>query len=264
MDAFWSRKGILEVVDDLESLAMDFKGNLSGQDLVQDRRFGLAVYPGAFLGNDAVSVLVDLVQDLAEETPGYEEHKVTRAEALVVGRKMSERFQLFESAFVLKSMDHELNDNRFQFYKFKHNLPCDVVNTKHGMKASDYVIMLKSHVSVEDRTYRLRTYPRCFVGSQAVDVMMKERMAISRKDAVKLILKLNKKFSCFQHVCDEEITFDDAHYFYRFKWDQELLNDGKHGTKISAMNCAIDALTGNEDDTTAFQLTSESLSFERS
>lgn len=250
---------ILGVIDCLESFAMDFRAQLNDQGLIQNRRFGLATYPDAFLGNEAVSVLVELLQDLVEETPGYEDHVVAREEALVVGQKIAERFQLFESAFVLKSMDHELSDDAFQFYKIKHNLPADVANSTNGMMLADYVKVIKRDVAVADRAYRLRMYRSCFVGSEAVDLMMKKCLCVSREEAVKLIRKLNKRFSCFKHVCDSKRNFEDGLYYYRFKWDQEKLDrvgDGQTN-KVSAINCAIDALTGNEDPTTEFKLTSE-------
>ena len=253
----YSYSDILGVVDDLESLAMDFRAQLSDQGLIQNRRFGLATYPDAFLGSEAVSVLVELLQDLVEETPGYEDHVVAREEALIVGQKIAETFQLFESAFVLKSMDHELCDDAFQFYKIKHNLPADVANSTSGMMLADYVKVMKREAAVADRVYRLRLYRCCFVGSEAVDLMMKNRLCVSREDAVKLIRKVNKQFSCFKHVCDSRRNFEDGLFYYRFKWDQEKLDSGSQTSKVSAMNCAIDALTGNEDPTTEFKLSSE-------
>lgn len=249
---------ILSVVDDLESLALDFRAMLSEQGLIHNRRFGLATYPDAFKGSEAVSILVELLQEILEETAGYEDHIVAREEALIVGQKIAKRYQLFDSAFVLKSMDHELCDDPFQFYKMKHNLPADVANTTNGMMLADYVKVMKRYMSVEDRVYRLKKYRSCFVGSEAVDMFMKQRLVVSREDAIKLIRKLNKRFSCFKHVCDKNRDFEDGLYYYRFKWDQESLDRGDvQSTKVSAINCAIDALTGNEDPTTEFKLTSE-------
>ena len=243
---------IMESVDDFESLAMDFRAQLSDRGLIRTRRIGLATYPHCFVGSDAV----ELLQELLEEETEHEK-KVGREEALLVGQKIAENFQLFESAFVLRSMDHELSDDT-KFFKIKHNLPADVANTTNGMMLADYVKAMKRCVSVQDRMYRLKKYRSCFVGSEAVDTMMEQRMCVSREDAKNLIKKLNKRYACFKHVCDKNRHFEDGYYFYRFKWDQEALDrDEGQGTKVDAISCAVETLTGNEKFSTELKLTSE-------
>lgn len=250
---------IADLVDDLESLAMDFQAAMYNKKLVKDQRFGLVTYPEAFVGRDAVNVLLECLQELNEEMSGEDDSSISRDHALLVGRAIAEKFQLFESAFVLKSMDHPLCDDRFQFYKWKNNLPSDVAQTTYGMELKDMVKIIKKHVPIKDRFFRLRTYPRCFVGSEAVDVLLKQKCVVSRKDAVKLIRKMKKEFHCFYTiVSDKGESFDDgSHCYYRFKMDEQIMKH-RNGAKDLAFHCVIDALTDNEGLTTEFNLTSQS------
>jgi hypothetical protein len=242
---------MIDLVDDLESLAIDFQEALYDRDLIQDRMFGLIKYPNVFLGKDAVDVLVELLQEYNEGCLGTRDSTVARDGALEVGRAIAVEYELFESAFVMKNLDHELNDGK-QFYKLKNNLPCEVANTTRNMSTLDKLRVMRKYVTIQDRMYRLRTYPRCFVGSEAVDVLMKKKIAISRQKAVKLVNKMNHEFHCFDHVADKGKKFEDGNSFYRFLPDEELMKE--HGAKVKALNSIFDALTGNEGMTTEFDL----------
>lgn len=72
-------------------------------------------------------------------------------------------------------------------------------------------------VAIEDRRYRLNLYPRCFVGSEAVDWLERSE-GLSRKEAVRLGCRMVER-GLFHHVLDEH-TFADANYFYRFRADE--------------------------------------------
>jgi len=79
------------------------------------------------------------------------------------------------------------------------------------------VPLIKDPVSgfeVKDRVYRLKTYKQCFVGSEAVDWMMKNLRCASRADAV-IIGRFLHSANVFRHVADEH-TFEDGFFFYRF------------------------------------------------
>eukprot|EP00934_Nitzschia_sp_Nitz4_P007322 Nitzschia sp. Nitz4//scaffold80_size88189//6217//7233//NITZ4_005078-RA/size88189-exonerate_est2genome-gene-0.36-mRNA-1//1//CDS//3329558603//7312//frame0 len=72
-------------------------------------------------------------------------------------------------------------------------------------------------VEVKSRRYRLRTYKRCFVGSEAVDFMVMSGWANTRAEAVQLGRNLQKDFNLFEHVVDPHIhKFEDKYLFYRF------------------------------------------------
>ncbi|CAB9504977.1 DEP domain-containing mTOR-interacting protein [Seminavis robusta] len=241
---------VSRLVDDLESLAMDFQVAMHERGLVKDRKFGLITYPDAFVGRDAVGVLVDVLYEMHEE-----EEDISRQSALMVGRAMAEHLELFESAFRLKAMDHELSDDKYHYYHWKNNVPSDVAQTTWEMSLMDKVKVLKKYVRIQDRYYRLKMYPRCFTGTEAVDVLMKQRIVVSRRDAVKLIRKMKREYGCFFNVTDKNQPFEDGFYFYRFKYDEDLM---QKGVNKAAFDAVMDALTGNEGMTTEFRLTSES------
>ena len=70
-------------------------------------------------------------------------------------------------------------------------------------------------LDVRDRTYRMKIYPACFVGSEAVDYMVEKQMATSRQDAVKIGREL-LELGHFEHVLRDH-DFKDEFLFYRFK-----------------------------------------------
>ncbi len=67
-------------------------------------------------------------------------------------------------------------------------------------------------LEVRDRNYRLRTYRRCFVGSEAVDWLV-HHQRVSREEAVRLGQRL-VALGLVSHVLDEH-DFADAPLFYR-------------------------------------------------
>lgn len=73
-------------------------------------------------------------------------------------------------------------------------------------------------VSIQDRMYRLKTYPSVFVGSQAVDWLVAKK-GVTREEAVDLGNQLMEKFF-FHHVCDDHV-FKDKYLFYRFLHDEK-------------------------------------------
>ena len=70
-------------------------------------------------------------------------------------------------------------------------------------------------MEVKDRRFRLKTYPSCFVGAEAVDYMVTSKIAESRQDAVRIGKALAREFFLFEHVTKEHL-FEDKYLFYRF------------------------------------------------
>lgn len=89
----------------------------------------------------------------------------------------------------------------------------------------------RDNVVVQDRTYRFRTYPQCFVGSEAVDVLMKLFDFKNRQEAVKLGRKFMDR-GLFFHVVFEH-TFKDGYYFYRFN-DIQYFPGGMTDLRLSS------------------------------
>jgi len=74
----------------------------------------------------------------------------------------------------------------------------------------------KKNVDVRDRTFRLKTYKQCFVGSEAVDYLVNSGQAPSREDAVELGRALQSSdVHLFEHVTRDH-PFDDDYLFFRF------------------------------------------------
>ena len=72
-------------------------------------------------------------------------------------------------------------------------------------------------VTIKDRFYGLKKYPRCFVGRKAVE-WFKNYLHISTAEAIGIGQRLvNEKW--IHHVCDEH-DFEDGYFFYRFYVDE--------------------------------------------
>ncbi|MEM7010229.1 MAG: FAD-containing oxidoreductase [Verrucomicrobiota bacterium] len=85
----------------------------------------------------------------------------------------------------------------------------------------ELVTKLRSVFDVQDRDHGFpkKTYPKCFVGKEAVTAMVAEGLANNRKDAVRWgDMLLNS--GVFHHVLKEH-SFKDEKLFYRFKDDQD-------------------------------------------
>lgn len=79
-------------------------------------------------------------------------------------------------------------------------------------------------VKVEDRTYRLKTYPNCFIASQLVDWLQmyyqfKLNQKITREEATDFGEKL-READIFAHVVDAH-NFKDGYFFFRFQVDEK-------------------------------------------
>ena len=91
----------------------------------------------------------------------------------------------------------------------------------------------KENVKIADRSYRLKTYKKCFVGSEAVDYLVNSGATISRDDAVQVGQAL-MEMRIFEHVCRDH-DFRDEYLFYRFLGENERGNytiDEKTGESI--------------------------------
>ncbi|CAJ1959480.1 unnamed protein product [Cylindrotheca closterium] len=69
--------------------------------------------------------------------------------------------------------------------------------------------------AVSTHSKRLKKYPNTFVGSEAIDLMLKHGLARTREDAVFLGHRFCKEYNLFHHVSFDH-TFKDGNYFYRF------------------------------------------------
>jgi hypothetical protein len=76
-------------------------------------------------------------------------------------------------------------------------------------------ILLKECIC-DDRRYRIKIYPNCFVGSQFVDVLIDHGYASTRADAVRIGRKLNIVYKLFTHVTNDHLLMD-KHLFCTYR-----------------------------------------------
>ena len=65
-------------------------------------------------------------------------------------------------------------------------------------------------LDVKDRKYRLRSYPKCFVGSDAVTNLVRSGLAASREDAVHMGRTLANVMGLFSHVTGDHGKCNDC------------------------------------------------------
>jgi len=70
-------------------------------------------------------------------------------------------------------------------------------------------------VQVKDRKWRLKTYKKCFVGTEAIDWLVSKLGMVDREDAVSVGQEL-MRLQFFCHVCDDKQEFRDDYLFYNF------------------------------------------------
>ena len=92
-----------------------------------------------------------------------------------------------------------------------------IVNSRIQM--SELVFQFLKNVKLEDRTYLLKTYKKCFIGSEAVSYLS-EHLNLNRSIASKLG-ELIRQLGVFHHVVDDHI-FIDGYFFYYLKVQNDL------------------------------------------
>ncbi|KAG7348019.1 dihydrolipoyl dehydrogenase [Nitzschia inconspicua] len=80
----------------------------------------------------------------------------------------------------------------------------------------------KNNIKLLDRSYRLKTYKQCFVGSEAVDYLVQSGATANREDAV-LLGNAFLEMHLIEHVLRDH-PFKDDYLFYRFVGENERGN----------------------------------------
>ncbi|CAB9497546.1 Rac exchanger 2 protein [Seminavis robusta] len=216
----------------LEAIAAAFQDKIHQQNLIQDRKYRLQTYQNVLVGKDAVSALVEVLQER-----GYND--VSRDQALKLGLEINQQFQILRHV----TGDHELKDEKL-FYRLYRNLPSQVEQAKKEKTSWDIMDMLERNVDIQDRVYHFRTYTQCFVGREAVDVILKLKLAMSREEAVELVLDSNREVHSLEHVTRDH-DFADAFLFFRFiPQNERLLNPHSERQNLGAL---FDALVAGDN-----------------
>ena len=80
---------------------------------------------------------------------------------------------------------------------------------------TDIATQFRAGVELKDRKYHLTTYPSCFVGREAVNVLINNGLANSREEAVLLGQSIMTELSLFEHVTRDH-EFKDDYLYYHF------------------------------------------------
>lgn len=153
------------------------------------RTYKLKTYPACFVGSEAVSWLAS----------HYE-----------ISREIS--VQLGEALQKLGLVHHVVHEQTFQdaqyFYRTSASTSADRLNPGNVFK----LLRSGTVVEIRDRMYRGKTYPDCFVGTEAVDWLCTYYL-MKRHDA-EIFLNRLRGFGLIAHVTDDHLVRDD-YFFYR-------------------------------------------------
>ncbi len=154
-----------------------------------DRRWRLKSYPSCFVGIDAVSQIARKLS-------------LDRAAATAFGQRLLERGYIYHVAG-----DHPFRDGNFYYRVHRQSVRLDSIE----LDAAD--VVLRQRVAVADRIWRGLSFPQCFIGSEAREVL-REAFALDFTESVTLGQALLEAHA-FRHVADAH-DFFGTDYFYRF------------------------------------------------
>lgn len=164
----------------------------------------LASHRFCFSGSEAVDWIVSYVQRTMNIT-------LLRADALRIGVRMQERWVFARRG----ASAARLTDDRSVLFQLQplvmlsgHAIPFEDVRSVTVRMSSS-----RGGVAVQDRTYMLRNYAACFVGSQACDWLV-GHLRCTRKEAIRFG-RLMVEYGQIHHVTHQH-RFADAELFYRF------------------------------------------------
>lgn len=166
---------------------------------VSTHRYHLKSYKDTFLGSEAVDFL--------------EQFCANRQDALLIGRRLHNEYNLYDHV----TKDHELKDEGL-FYRFNKDneitgglsliqLDMDTATLRNIAKD------LEANIEVKDHRFHMRVYKDTFIGSDAVDYLIK--VCKSREEAVEVGRALARTFNLLEHVTRDH-DFSDERYFFRF------------------------------------------------
>ena len=155
---------------------------------IQDRSYHFKKYPACFVASDAVAWMVAKL-------------RLAPATAVAVGQALCALGLLYHVE------QKHLFANEEWFFRLA------VSRSANKMAYAEAVKVLRDQLVIADRAYLGTSYPNCWVGSQAVDVIV-ARQPMPRHEAHRMLHRL-MSLGLFQHVVNEQ-PFVDGNFFYRF------------------------------------------------
>lgn len=157
---------------------------------ITDRTWRLQRYPWCFVGSDAVAWLA---RHLKRSTP----------EALALGQALMSLGLLVHVAH-----EHPFLDDKL-YYRLAVSPAADALDLGAVLAA----LAARNGVPVADRSHLGKPYPRCWVASEAVDLLV-SRHGLPRHDAWLLLHRL-MQFGLIEHVTRSRPVID-GNFYYRF------------------------------------------------
>jgi len=185
----------------------------------------LKKYETSFVGRDAVDFMLE---------SGF---ACTREDAVFLGQRLQRELNLFYHV----SWDHSFKDGDY-FYRFTDTT--DECVSKHPnissldlLKVAD---VFERDIRVASHCQYLMKFKSTFVGSEAVDYLVRSGLANHRKRAVFLGQRLLKDLNLFHHVAHLH-QFKDANLFYRFsrRCDCDSTSRTSDGASFTSMSSLI-------------------------
>jgi len=181
---------------------------------VRDRKYHLRTYKACFVGREAVDCLM----------AHYSVVVNTREEAVCLGQQLV-KMGLIEHV----TTDHVFKDD-FLFFRFCEP-DTDCIGPCH-MRLFNARVMMRcmmalqapvAGVEVKARSYLLKSHPDCFIGSEAVTVMLQALPEDLRtRSCAVFVGNLLMDAGMIEHVTAER-RFKDTNFFYRFNKDKKNL-----------------------------------------
>jgi len=188
---------------------------------VRSRVVRLRKYKDCFVGSEAVDWMMEKL------------NLKTKEEAIEVGEMLLHRgfiFHYTRSASFLNS--------KTEYYRFR-----DKLESSHKLdddKINEIVVLMRWEVQRKDRKKGKQVYPACFVGSEAVDWLVKKLKLSSREEGVEFGQTLIDR-SIIHHVNFGETFTDKQTSFYKFYQDDK--NDEKKKLAVKP-NIQLDSKGG--------------------
>ena len=159
---------------------------------IQDRSYHFKKYPSCFVASEAVAWMAKKLQ-------------IQPPVAVAVGQALGELGLLFH----VEQKHSFANEPWF----FRLAVSPSAGQTPNTLAIDTAIQVLREKTQVADRTYLGTAYPKCWVGSQAVDALCNHQ-TMPRHQA-HLILHRLMMSGLFRHVVNEQ-PFVDGNFYYRF------------------------------------------------
>jgi hypothetical protein len=169
---------------------------LADELAIHDRSYRTTLYPRCFVGSEATDWVAEFF-------------RLSRGDAQSVGQALGALGLIHHVEH-----DHDFHD-KYLFFRLALSGASGI-----DMSLALAALLDASGVEVKDRSHLGRTYPACWTGTEAVDVLTRE-FSVARH-AARATLADMQQLGWIAHVVDRQPIIDGP-YFYRFRTDAGVL-----------------------------------------